>query len=163
MIIAWFKSLFSPKPTPILSPAETKTMPSMKPSASDAYTLRRVSSNEEGTFGVLVAPDGKPLCLTLEDPWNNNEQNVSCIPAGEYRCVPHNGTKYKNVWLLENVPNRSAILIHQGNNRDHTQGCILVGRQFGIIDGKVSVLSSNQTLAQLRGILPKRFALKIDW
>lgn len=102
--------------------------------------------------------NGLPLCVTLEDPWNDNKKNVSCIPAGIYKCVRHNGTKYKGVWRLENVPDRSAILIHQGNTINDTEGCILVGQKFSPTGG---ILSSVLALNDLRDILPENFTINI--
>lgn len=122
--------------------------------------LKRISYSDRGTFGVLLK-DKIPLCLTLEDPWKDNKKNVSCIPEGKYKCVPHNGTKYKNVWRIKNVIGRSAILIHAGNTENDTEGCILVGQSFGRLGDKVAVLNSQNTLAQLRGVLPDHFEIVI--
>ena len=126
----------------------------------EKLSLHRVSQTPDETFGVLIRND-VPLCLTLEDPWKNNERNVSCIPAGRYQCAPHNGSRYKNVWILENVPGRSAILIHQGNTNDDTQGCILVGQKFGTLDEKNAVLHSRIALEKLKRELPDHFQLEI--
>jgi len=43
-------------------------------------TLKRCASTAKGTFGVLLH-DGVPLCVTCEDPWNDNLPNISCIPS----------------------------------------------------------------------------------
>jgi hypothetical protein len=125
------------------------------------YTLARVSHTDKGTFGVLLSPDGVPLCLTLEDPWRDNKRNVSCIPAGIYDVAPHNGVKYKDVWALQNVPDRTAILIHAGNTINNTQGCILVGRSYGQLGDLPAVLESQRTIDMLRGVLPQRFKLYV--
>lgn len=122
--------------------------------------LQRAAMSIEGTFGMMSV-GGLPLCVTCEDPWLDNARNISCIPAGVYSCVPHDGTKYKNVWRLEYVPGRSAILIHAGNTEDHTQGCILVGKSIGKLSGKPAVLSSRAALDELRELLPDRFTLEI--
>lgn len=118
--------------------------------------LTRTDQSEQGTFGVL-SMDGIPLAVTCEDPWNDNQTGISCIPDGEYLCVPHNGVHFQNVWELEGVPGRSAILIHSGNTIKDTRGCILVGKSF---DGP-AVLSSRVTLDFLRKVLPKSFTLTI--
>lgn len=118
--------------------------------------LKRVSLSNKGTFGVLLS-NGIPLCVTLEDPWNDNKIGESCIPAGVYQCRKHFGEKYKNVWILENVPGRSAILIHAGNTIDDTRGCILVGSGFS----GASVINSKSALDKLRTLLPNTFEIKI--
>lgn len=123
-------------------------------------TLYRLPSNEFGTLGVLY--DGPVwLCLTLEDPWNDNKAGISCIPAGTYQCAPHNGAKYKNVWKLKNVPGRSDIVIHAGNTHLNTRGCILVGKTVGQLDHIPAILESKNAIKELGKILPKNFTLTI--
>lgn len=123
-------------------------------------TLKRVAENEDGIFGVLLYGD-IPLCVTLENNWLDNKTNLSAIPEGVYECVPHNGTKYKNVWVLKDVPNRSAILIHAGNIEDDTRGCILVGSEFGTYKRKKAILASTKALNKLRATLPSKFTLEV--
>lgn len=123
--------------------------------------LKRVSSTDEGTFGVLVIND-RPFCVTCEDPWKGNAASMSCIPIGTYKCEKWNGTKYRDVWELRDVPGRSYILIHQGNTIKDTQGCILIGKSFGDIDGVPAILESVATLEKLRKILPDNFEIEID-
>lgn len=126
------------------------------------YALLRISTGKYGTFGVLMSPNAPvPLCCTLEPPWNNNQPNQSCIPEGSYICTPHSGTKYKNVWEINGVPNRDAILIHQGNKLKNTTGCVLVGKSFAVLDGEYGVKDSILALNGLRAIMPKEFTLTI--
>lgn len=122
--------------------------------------LHRFKQDAAGTFGLLVL-DNKPLCVTCEDPWNDNQNNISCVPEGTYQCVAHNGAKYKNVWRLENVPGREAVLIHNGNTISNTEGCILVGEKLGYLAGRQAILNSVVTLNKLREILPSNFTLTI--
>jgi len=119
--------------------------------------LRRVAQSSKGTFGVLVRDD-LPLCLTLEDPWNDNKIGESCIVPGTYKCQPHNGAHFQNVWELLSVPGRSAILIHAGNSIDDTRGCILVGSE---VVGH-TIINSRRTLDMLRKVLPANFELTIQ-
>lgn len=119
-------------------------------------TLMRVAMTPRVTLGVLIL-NGLPICVTLEGPWKRNAKNESCIPTGVYRCVPHSGTKYKNVWRLQNVAGRDAILIHAGNSTKDTEGCILVGSEFS---GEM-ILRSQLALDKLRAMLPKNFTLTI--
>lgn len=123
--------------------------------------LHRVCSSPKGTFGVLVLND-IPLCVTCEDPWNDNKRNISCIPKGTYLCRDFSGTKYRNVWEVTGVPGRSAILIHQGNTISHTEGCILVGRGFNNVGDVPMVTDSRLTLDMLRTVLPDEFYLTIS-
>ncbi|GAL18546.1 hypothetical protein JCM19235_1969 [Vibrio maritimus] len=102
-------------------------------------------------------------CFTLELPWRNNQQNISCIPAGTYwafkRISPSNGA----VLQLEGVPNRTFIQIHKGNYTSQIAGCILVGDSLRDIngDGIPDVTNSTSTLHKLLERLPDRFQLEI--
>ena len=118
-------------------------------------TLSRLPYTRFGTFGVLS--HDQPLCVTLEDNWHDNQVNVSCIPKGTYQCVPHSGTKFKDVWRVLNVPGRTAILIHAGNTEADTQGCILVGQGYGA----KSIVRSREAMKQLKSYLPNKFTLEI--
>lgn len=122
--------------------------------------LNRTSFGADGVFGVLSLRE-IPLCITCENPWLDNRQNVSCIPAGIYQCVPHNGFKYKDCWRLLDVPGRSAILIHAGNTIRDTEGCILPGLQLGTLKGLPAVLQSKAAMTRLRDVLPETFILEV--
>ena len=122
--------------------------------------LDRTVIGDDGVFGILSLRE-KPLCITCENPWLQNRRNVSCIPAGVYQCVPHNGSKYKNVWRLENVPGRSAILIHAGNTIKDTQGCILPGLALGNLHGLPAVLNSGAAIDMLHSIVAETFTLEV--
>ncbi|MBO9483784.1 DUF5675 family protein [Salinisphaera sp. G21_0] len=120
-------------------------------------TLER-SYLQHCVIGELHVP-GFHTYATIERPWRGNERNISCIPEGVYNCVPHNGQKFKNVWRLENVPDRSAILIHVGNYAREVQGCIAVGKMLSATDYMVQ--NSAQAMDELRGYLPETFQIRI--
>ena len=67
------------------------------------------------------------LCWTLEEPWLDNLRNVSCVYEGLYpltiRTDGDRGPRYE----LQDVPARSNVQIHSGNDLHDTTGCILVG------------------------------------
>lgn len=123
--------------------------------------LVRGVSSAKGTFGMMVMDD-VPMCVTCEDPWNDNQPNISCIPPEIYECVKFSGKKYQDVWEVKNVPGRTAILIHQGNTINNTEGCILVGRGFYHVgDSLPMITDSRLTLDMLRVELPDTFYLRI--
>lgn len=126
--------------------------------------LRRTHRLKDVTLGEM-SWDGKFLCYTLEDPWQDNKRRVSCIPEGVYKCVPHGWNnepvKFKRVWEITGVPGRTAILIHAGNTAENTIGCILCGLARGEINGNRAILRSQEALNLLRKTLPKTFSIAI--
>jgi len=88
--------------------------------------IKRISSRSDLTYGVLFW-DGAPVCITLENPWKENERRVSCIPEGEYICKRYRSARYPNTFEVTGVPGRSKILFHIGNTTADTAGCILTG------------------------------------
>lgn len=129
----------------------------------EQITLRRVAFSDHCVQGVLVYQN-RALLLTLEDAWRDNLPEVSCIPPGRYRCARHSSIKFPNTWRLEDVPGRSAILLHAGNTDEDTRGCILVGRRFGDMSGIPAVLESQAAMDQLRYVTRgwKEFELTIE-
>ncbi len=91
--------------------------------------LNRVNESDKQTLGYLTLYDGLEKvfdCVTLELPWVANMQNVSCIPKGVYKVVPRCSPKYKNHFILEDVPNRKYILIHTGTIIPTQKGVFLL-------------------------------------
>jgi len=94
-----------------------------------AYLIRDIQ-NEIVTLGMLVFK--KYVFYTLENPWLDNQHNISCIPTGKYRCEflkKSASGKYNDVYWVRDVPDRSEILIHPGNWVRNTKGCILIGHE----------------------------------
>lgn len=107
-------------------------------------------------------------CHTLELPWKNNRNRVSCIPTGRYTLKHRSGEesgKYNYPhFIVKGVDGRSYILIHSGNLYTHTLGCILVGKRFVDIndDGHPDITHSRQTLRQLRGLSVQEMPLIVQ-
>ena len=91
----------------------------------------RDTFTENSTIGELFI-NGERFCDTLENPYINNERNISCIPAGQYkvrlRLPRESATRDYLHLLVQDVPNRDYILFHIGNTAKDTSGCILVGQ-----------------------------------
>ena len=92
--------------------------------------MKRVSMNDDGTFGVMIY-ENVPFLLTLERPWKNNAKGVSSIPLGTYTVKRTVTPLHGNTFEITNVPDRTAILIHTGNTEKDIEGCVEVGMQFG--------------------------------
>ena len=99
----------------------------------------RDTFTKESTIGKLFI-NGESFCDTLENPYINNERNISCIPEGQYkvrlRLPRESATRDYLHLLVQDVPNRSYILFHIGNTANDTSGCILVGngRQHDVVE-----------------------------
>ena len=129
--------------------------------------LFRKSSTDEGVFGIFQSDNF--YCRTLEPPWRDNASNYSCIPKGEYVVQPHYSPKFRNCFILLNVPSRSFILIHGGNYagdykkglKRHSHGCLLVGANEAILAGQKAITASRVTLARMRALFLEPFLLNI--
>lgn len=126
----------------------------------ETLIIQRERSTDKGTAGEMLR-NGSHLCYTMELPWLGNRLQISCIPAGRYVVKKRFSVKYKNHWHVQDVPERSFILIHQGNTIKDIQGCILVGNRRGVITGLPAVLGSRETMDMLRATLPDEFILEV--
>ena len=96
-------------------------------------TLTRTKYSATATTGELNVPGIEKTLYTLEPPWRDNRGDESCIPLGDYLCVPHGWERHtpfkkKKVWEITNVGNnRTAVLFHVGNYPKDSLGCVLVG------------------------------------
>lgn len=123
--------------------------------------IDRFQEEEKQTLGELRLKDkhGEVIfeCYTLELPWRDNERNVSRIPKGEYLASQHVSSKFGDCIWIQNVPNRSEILIHKGNFHDDTLGCILVGEDIADIDGDGyrDVTNSTETINKMLSFIEK--------
>ena len=92
--------------------------------------LIRDTFSKKSTIGELFI-NGERICDTLENPWVDNQRNISCIPEGVYPVrlrLPRESASRDYLHLLvQEVPNRDWILFHRGNTAKDTSGCILVG------------------------------------
>ena len=92
--------------------------------------LIRNTFSKKSTIGELFL-NGEKICDTLENSWQDNQRNISCIPEGVYpvrlRLPRESATRDYIHLLVQNVPDRDWILFHKGNFPKDTSGCILVG------------------------------------
>ena len=133
--------------------------------------LYRFHQSEHQTLGMLVVKTANLVTTlpTLELPWRDNENQVSCIPASNwYHAEPRSSEKFGQHFGVyqrngEEVVGRTAVLIHAGNKVEHTHGCILVGSSFADIDqdGLTDVTGSRMALARLVELFPDGFDFEI--
>ena len=125
--------------------------------------LIRYESSDEGTVSMLFTPLNFK-CYILELPWRANERRYSCIVPGSYKCVLHYGRKFKNVYILIDVPDRGGILIHNGTwagdvrkgYRTHTLGCMIIGSKIGRYKNQLAIFNSRYTLRRFMNVMKKK-------
>jgi hypothetical protein len=84
--------------------------------------LRQASTNQ-----VRDRQDDKKgiICYTIELPWLDNKKRVSCIPEGRYELTKRYSLRFGWHLLVNNVVDRSYILIHAYNDAlKESKGCI---------------------------------------
>lgn len=123
--------------------------------------IKRRPSIPMGTFGVLSAD--KLVFFTVELPWKNNANNVSCIPTGKYRCTWTKSPRLKKyTYEVTGVPKRAGIRIHSANFASQVLGCISLGEKIGIMDGKRGVFSSVAAVRRFEKLLDRQeFILEV--
>jgi hypothetical protein len=112
-------------------------------------TLTRYCSTQFDTLGRLFI-DNRFACYTLEDEYQPAKiAGETRIPAGTYRLAlresPRFSPKYGHemIWLKD-VPGFEFVLIHCGNTKDDTAGCILIGDCAHVTPGGRSSLSESR-------------------
>lgn len=111
--------------------------------------LHRYAYLRNATAGELLLPDATMigghhhLADTLEDGRGISD---ACIPEGTYNVIWKNHPKHGYCFEVLNVPGRTGILFHAGNNITDTTGCILVGQVVGGIS--VALRDSLRTMTE---------------
>jgi len=130
--------------------------------------LERYSHEEKQTIGNLYLTENNGSIIarwdSLELPWLDNQRNISCIPTGTYKARKHYSPKFGKCLWLQDVPNRSEILIHSGNFYSDILGCILIGKNLKDInkDSIVDVVNSRLAVRELMSSLIDVDGLMID-
>jgi hypothetical protein len=77
-----------------------------------------------GTNGDL-AVNGNPFCHTIELPWKDNKNGISCIPEDTYELKERHSEHHGDHLILEGTGKRELILIHPANDAvKELRGCI---------------------------------------
>lgn len=94
------------------------------------------------TEGIMLAPSGTKLFRTLELPWKDNHHFVSCIPEGTYLCARYTRKSGQVCWELQDVRDRTDILVHIANTVKDLMGCIGIGMAAGTVNGLIGIIMS---------------------
>lgn len=130
--------------------------------------INRTIFGAKQTLGQLSVYDENDdflfQCKTLELPFLNNQNQVSCIPNGCYRANKTVHAKFGKCIFIFNVSKRTGIYIHSGNYYNQILGCVLVGKHFKDInnDNLRDVVLSRDTLNDLYYIVDERFTLWVN-
>lgn len=116
----------------------------------------RVAKDQDGTFGRMFLPGGAERA-SAEPPWKDNRTSVSCIPPGEYECELTESPHFGLCPEILNVPGRTHIRMHAGNfagdaeagRKTDSEGCVLPGLRFAVLQGQGVVSGSRTALAEL--------------
>lgn len=112
-------------------------------------TLGKLYHSVDGTLqGVQL------ICVTLELPWLNNQDNISCIPCGQYKVRYRFSTSHgKALYWIDDVPDRDAIEMHIGNTVADTQGCVLLGTAWGVDKIPTSISESKKAFDKFMSMM----------
>lgn len=91
--------------------------------------LDRIFLGDSYTIGHLYV-DGEYFCDTLEPSIHADKHPA--IPLGSYYLSLVWSPKFRRYMVRVEVPKRSGILLHTGNLPEHTQGCILLGKNESV-------------------------------
>ncbi|MFB2118553.1 DUF5675 family protein [Parapedobacter sp. 2B3] len=116
--------------------------------------LIRVAKGEHTTLGHLYI-NGLFCCYVLEDTVRDHKiPGQTAIPAGEYtlgfNTTANMNTRYRSNYAsvhrgmveVRGIPNFSLVFFHIGNYYTQTEGCLLTGSYWQLIDGDYRVLHS---------------------
>lgn len=141
-------------------------------------TINAVLSRDYGvksTLGCWYVFEGNKSifnCVTIElpvfvVPMRLNSHKIDCILPGVYDMIKTISPTKGLVFLLLNVPGRTAVEVHIGNfatgKKVDTEGCILPGMRLEDInhDGDLDVADSTGAMETLLAILPDKSKLHI--
>ena len=128
--------------------------------------IKRTEFYDFQSLGEMAIYEGLEevfVCKTLELEEDENRVRDDCIPRGHYTVKKRYSEKFKHHFHIQDVPNRSYILIHSGNYYSQILGSVLVGDSHCDLnkDGYKDVTNSKKTLQKLLLLLPDEFGLLI--
>lgn len=124
----------------------------------------RYGLNDYGLWGMLFRLTGsagyEPIGYTLEPTRNIPEKGY--IPEGVYKFKQWDSTKLKKTLRLYSVPNFTNVLVHVGNTKVDTRGCILAGKSIDDLASPKRLVSSRAMV----GFLYDNYAsgrIAVEW
>ena len=130
--------------------------------------IERADYGDKQTIGKLYLLNSLNEVIeefwSLELPNKDNQRRISCIPEGVYKARKHKSPKHGLSLWLQDVPNRSEILIHKGNYHTDILGCILIGSDLADInrDGYLDVINSKNSINKLMSLIDGIDGIMVD-
>lgn len=112
--------------------------------------LNRNSHKDKYCDGVMTLSDGTVL-FSMECPWRDNQNKVSCVPPGKYDLIPYMSPRHGATWYLKNDflqvgdgnTVRSYCELHSANWARQLEGCIAFGlEEFPLLDPATNTVSA---------------------
>lgn len=125
--------------------------------------LKRTEQNQFGTFGKLSNTINGLVLFSVELPWIENKNNISCIPVGKYVCRWTLSPRLRRfTYEVTSVKGRAGIRIHSGNFPKQFLGCIGLGLKYGIMDRQQGVFNSKTAVRCFESLMNKEiFQLEV--
>lgn len=122
--------------------------------------ILRTSGNDKETLGVLTCMPF--VCKTLELPWKDNCNSISCFVPGKYLCRYTKSESFSKMhgkdfftYEIIGVPGRAGIRIHSANYVSELRGCIALGDAHKDInlDALIDVTHSGATIVNFENLM----------
>jgi hypothetical protein len=104
------------------------------------YILRDLFFDQQASLGTCIVRNEE--CervfkgVSLERGWIDNQNNISCIPVGEYAVKLEWSPRFNmELWEIYGVEGRSECKFHAANYWTDLNGCIGLGKYEDNIDG----------------------------
>ena len=130
--------------------------------------IKRIRQGNNSTLSEIYL-NGVLICYGLEDAVRDVKiKGQTAIPAGRYRLAFNTygamNARYKRQFPelhqgmieIKEIPNYSYVYIHIGNNFGDTAGCLLVGKNWELVEGDYELRRSRKAYLSLYKLLVER-------
>lgn len=100
---------------------------------------------EDGCFSALCW-DGKPFAVSLERTF---QELYVVIPAGVHKCTATTFHRGGYATFEIEVEGHKRVLFHKGNWEGDSEGCMLIGEEYGTLHDKPAIIHSGQGFTEL--------------
>ena len=114
--------------------------------------------DDEGTFGTWFCDKdgGNWECDTLQNPWRDNQHDISCIPEGIYLLQWDASPEFGMCYHFRNVPGRDLILLHSGNlGGDESKGWLKQIKGCTVVGANIAIFGKGSTISKHLPPLPR--------